>query len=124
MRPRRRARACPRGGRSGRRARRSGAACATRGDITSVNVAVCLPTYNERENLEPLVRRVLEVVPEARVYVIDDASPDGTGEVADRLAAADARVAVLHRPGKAGLGPAYVAGFRRALADGADVVFE
>ena len=89
-----------------------------------MNVAVCLPTYNERDNLEPLVGRVLEVLPEARLYVIDDASPDGTGQVADRLAAADVRIAVLHRPGKAGLGPAYVAGFRRALADGAEIVFE
>src|SRR5262245_63555683 len=62
--------------------------------------------------------------PEDRVLVIDDSSPDGTGELADRLAAAEPRVSVLHRPNKEGLGPAYLAGFRRALADGAEFVLE
>jgi dolichol-phosphate mannosyltransferase len=88
-------------------------------------VTVCLPTYNERENLEPMVHALLErLAPEGGVLVIDDASPDGTGELADRLASEHARVAVLHRTRKEGLGPAYIAGFRRALADGAELVFE
>ncbi len=87
---------------------------------------VCLPTYNERENLEPMVRALAEVLDTSRdrVLVIDDASPDGTGELADRLAAELPWVSVLHRERKDGLGPAYVAGFRRALADGAELVLE
>lgn len=86
---------------------------------------VCLPTYNERENLEPMVRTLLERLgPDDRVLVIDDGSPDGTGELADTLAAAEPRVSVLHRERKEGLGPAYLAGFRRALADGAGLVLE
>jgi dolichol-phosphate mannosyltransferase len=86
---------------------------------------ICLPTYNERENLEPMVRALGQVLPAGgRVLVIDDASPDGTGELADRLASELAYVDVLHRPGKEGLGPAYLAGFRRALADGAELILE
>ena len=86
---------------------------------------VCLPTYNERENLEPMVTALLERLgPDDRVLVIDDSSPDGTGELADRLAAKHDRVEVLHRPAKEGLGPAYLAGFRRALADGAELILE
>jgi dolichol-phosphate mannosyltransferase len=86
---------------------------------------VCLPTYNERENLEPMVRALLERLgPDDRVLVIDDRSPDGTGEVADRLASEHDRVEVLHRPEKDGLGPAYLAGFHRALADGAELILE
>jgi dolichol-phosphate mannosyltransferase len=85
---------------------------------------VILPTYDEALNLEPLVRAVLASLPGARVLVVDDASPDGTGEIADRLAAELPAVAVLHRPGKAGLGRAYVSGFERALADGAGYVIE
>jgi dolichol-phosphate mannosyltransferase len=86
---------------------------------------ICLPTYNERENLEPMVRALLERLgPDDRVLVIDDNSPDGTGDLADRLAAEDPRVAVLRRPAKEGLGPAYLAGFRRALDDGAELVLE
>src|SRR6476646_279309 len=86
---------------------------------------VCLPTYNERENLEPMVRALLERLgPDGRVLVIDDNSPDGTGDLADRLAAEEPRVAVLHRPAKEGLGPAYLAGFHRALDDGAELVLE
>jgi dolichol-phosphate mannosyltransferase len=88
-------------------------------------VTVCLPTYNERENLEPMVEALRKVLPpDGRVLVIDDASPDGTGELADRLASDDERVAVLHRERKEGLGPAYVAGFRRALAEGAELIVE
>jgi dolichol-phosphate mannosyltransferase len=83
---------------------------------------LCLPTYNERENLEKMVR-ALE--PHGvRVLVVDDNSPDGTGEIADRLAAELDFVSVLHRPQKEGLGPAYLAGFRQALADGAAYVLE
>ena len=86
---------------------------------------VCLPTYNERDNLEPMVRALAEVLPEGgRVLVIDDNSPDGTGEIADRLAAELPWLEVLHRPEKQGLGRAYVDGFDHALAEGADLVLE
>jgi dolichol-phosphate mannosyltransferase len=86
---------------------------------------VCLPTYDERENLEPMLRALGEVLgPGDRVLVIDDNSPDGTGELADRLAAELPFVDVLHRPRKEGLGPAYLAGFRRALDAGAELVLE
>jgi dolichol-phosphate mannosyltransferase len=90
-----------------------------------VRATICLPTYNELENLEPMVRALGDVLRDGdRVLVIDDASPDGTGEVADRLAAELPFVGVLHRKAKEGLGPAYIAGFRRALADGAELVLE
>ena len=96
--------------------------------ICAVRLAICLPTYNERDNLEPIARALDDVLSanglDARVLVIDDASPDGTGALAERLAGELDRLAVLHRPVKEGLGPAYLAGFRRALADGADVVME
>ena len=86
---------------------------------------ICLPTYNEVENLEPMVRTLGEVLPEGgRVLVIDDSSPDGTGELAERLAAELPWVSVLHRLRKEGLGRAYIAGFHRALADGAELVLE
>jgi dolichol-phosphate mannosyltransferase len=86
---------------------------------------VCLPTYDERENLEPMLRALAPVLgTDDRVLVIDDASPDGTGELADRLAVELSFVDVLHRDSKEGLGPAYLAGFRRALADGAELVLE
>ena len=91
-----------------------------------MRAVVCLPTYEERENLEPMVRALGDVLDVARdrVLVIDDASPDGTGELADRLAAELDWVRVLHRDAKQGIGPAYVAGFRAALADGAELVLE
>ena len=90
-----------------------------------MRVVVCLPTYNERPNLEPVLRALAGVLPDdAGVLVIDDSSPDGTGELADRLGAELAFVEVLHRPHKQGLGPAYLAGFARALADGAELVLE
>lgn len=86
---------------------------------------VVVPTYNEAETIEPLVRAVRDALPEApNVLVVDDASPDGTGELADRLAAEDESVSVLHRAGKRGLGPAYVAGFRAALQGGAELVVQ
>jgi dolichol-phosphate mannosyltransferase len=87
-----------------------------------VRALVCLPTYNERENLEPMVRALERHGVE--VLVIDDSSPDGTGALADRLADELPHVSVLHRPRKEGLGPAYLAGFRRALAAGAELVLE
>lgn len=78
-------------------------------------VCVVLPTYNERENLEPMSGAIIEALPEARLLIVDDSSPDGTGALADTLAAAEARISVLHRPGKEGLGVAYRDGFRWAL---------
>lgn len=90
----------------------------------AASVLVVTPTYNERENLEPLLSRLHDAVPDAHALVVDDASPDGTGELADKLAAADDRVRVLHRAGKAGLGAAYLAGFAEALRDGYQVVVE
>jgi dolichol-phosphate mannosyltransferase len=80
-----------------------------------VKTVVCLPTYNERENLERMVDALADKG--VSVLVIDDNSPDGTGELADRLAEQNDHVEVLHRPRKDGLGPAYLAGFQRALAD-------
>jgi dolichol-phosphate mannosyltransferase len=87
-----------------------------------MNATVCLPTYNEVENLETMVRALGEQG--VRVLVVDDSSPDGTGALADHLAAELDHVSVLHRERKEGLGPAYLAGFRRALADGAELVLE
>jgi len=87
-------------------------------------VAVIIPTYNERENLEAIVGRVRSSVPDADVLVVDDNSPDGTGELADKLAAVDSHVHVLHRGGKNGLGAAYIAGFGWALSEGYGAVVE
>jgi dolichol-phosphate mannosyltransferase len=90
-----------------------------------VRAVVCLPTYNERENLEAMLRALGKVLgDDGRVLVIDDSSPDGTGDLADRLADELSFVDVLHRPRKEGLGPAYLAGFRHALAVGAELVLE
>jgi dolichol-phosphate mannosyltransferase len=93
-----------------------------------VRVVVCLPTYNERDNLEPMVRTLDDVFRrhdlDARVLVIDDSSPDGTGELADRLTGEFRFLSVLHRPKKEGLGPAYLAGFVWALATDADRIVE
>jgi len=82
-----------------------------------VKILVVIPTYNERENLSRLVPQVLDLDPELDILVVDDASPDGTGELADELGRATGRVHALHRPGKLGLGSAYVEGFRWALAN-------
>jgi dolichol-phosphate mannosyltransferase len=89
-----------------------------------LRVLVVVPTYNERETLPLVLGRLRAAVPAAHVLVADDASPDGTGAVADEWAARDDAVHVLHRPGKAGLGAAYVAGFRWGLARGYDVLVE
>jgi len=84
-----------------------------------------LPTYNEAENIEAFVEAARAKLPgSARVLIVDDSSPDGTGGIADRLAARHENVAVLHRPRKEGLGAAYIAGFRRALGAGAELVLE
>jgi dolichol-phosphate mannosyltransferase len=87
-----------------------------------VKAVVCLPTYNERENLERMLRALADKG--VHVLVIDDNSPDGTGALADELAAELDFVSVVHREQKEGLGPAYLAGFRQALGDGADLVLE
>jgi len=87
-------------------------------------VLVIVPTYQERENVEQIVTAVLEAAPRVDVLVADDNSPDGTGEVADRMAVADSRVHVLHRPGKQGLGAAYLAGFTWGTERGFDVLVE
>jgi dolichol-phosphate mannosyltransferase len=84
-----------------------------------------LPTYNEADNLEALVEAArAKLPPGAQVLIVDDSSPDGTGEIADRLAERHDNVSVLHRPRKEGLGPAYIAGFRQALAGGAGLVVQ
>jgi dolichol-phosphate mannosyltransferase len=85
---------------------------------------VVLPTYDEAGNVEPVTEAIGAAVPGAHVLIVDDNSPDGTGEIADRLAAENADVSVLHREAKEGLGPAYIAGFRVALEAGAEYVAE
>jgi dolichol-phosphate mannosyltransferase len=85
---------------------------------------VCLPTYDERENLAPMVEAILAEVPSLEILVIDDDSPDGTGRLADEIAARDPRVHVLHRAGKEGLGKAYLAGFAWALQRDYGLVLE
>lgn len=91
----------------------------------AAEVWLVLPTYNEADNVEPIVVAALDGLPPSRrVLVVDDRSPDGTGQIADRLAAEYEDVEVLHRAAKEGLGPAYVAGFRRALEGGARVVVQ
>ncbi|MCA9613808.1 MAG: polyprenol monophosphomannose synthase [Sandaracinus sp.] len=87
-------------------------------------VLIVTPTYNERENLAPFLDGVFEVLPEAHALVVDDASPDGTGALAEQIAKVDRRVAVMHRPGKLGLGSAYLDAFRRGISDGYDLIFE
>jgi dolichol-phosphate mannosyltransferase len=90
-----------------------------------MRATVCLPTYNERENLEQMLRALAGVLREGdRVLVIDDNSPDGTGELADQLAAGLGFVEVLHRPDKEGLGPAYLAGFSRLLEGDTELILE
>jgi len=95
-------------------------------DAHTTRAVVCIPTYNERENLEPLVRALATVLDldRDRVLVIDDASPDGTGEIADRLGAELPWLSVLHRERKEGIGVAYLAGFPVALAAGAELVVQ
>lgn len=87
-------------------------------------ILVIVPTYNEAENIEPIVTRIRAAVPEAHVLIADDNSPDGTGDLADKLSANDDNVHVLHRLGKEGLGAAYIAGFHWGLAKGYGVLVE
>jgi dolichol-phosphate mannosyltransferase len=92
--------------------------------VSSARILVIIPTYDEAENLPRIVPRVLEQDPRIDVLVVDDASPDGTGAIADGLAAENERVRVLHRKGKDGLGRAYLAGFKLGLELGYDILFE
>ena len=88
-----------------------------------MQVSVIVPTYNEKENIGSLMTQVLALPTRVHIIVVDDNSPDGTGEIAERLAIEnDGPVSVIHRPGKLGLGTAYIAGFKEALAEGADLV--
>jgi len=97
---------------------------ATAAQQSGKSVQVVIPTYNERENLESIVARLHAVLPDAEVLVVDDASPDGTGQLADSMAAADDRIQVLHRSDKGGLGAAYLAGFAAALRGQAEIIVE
>ena len=85
---------------------------------------IIVPTYNELENIQRLLPELMALDPDIRVLVVDDNSPDGTGRLADKLAAEYERISVLHRPKKLGLGSAYVAGFRYAIQQDVDCVFE
>lgn len=85
---------------------------------------VIIPTFNERDNLPRIVPLILAQDPSLEILIVDDASPDGTGELADEIAAAESRVHVLHRQGKLGLGTAYIAGFKWGLENGFDFLFE
>ena len=87
-----------------------------------MRVAVVLPTYNESENIARLLTQLRTVVPDGRLYVVDDNSPDGTGDIAERCAAELGGIEVIHRPGKQGLGSAYRQGFAHVIAQGADVI--
>jgi dolichol-phosphate mannosyltransferase len=92
-------------------------------NTATADCTVVIPTYNERDNIGPLLQRILEL-PRFRVLVVDDNSPDGTAEIVATMARAEPRVGLLSRPGKLGLGTAYIAGFRRALAEGARYIYE
>ena len=93
-------------------------------DLSGARVLVIIPTYNESDNIESIAARVLASVPHAELLVVDDSSPDGTGKIADSMAAAEPRVKVLHRTTKDGLGAAYIAGFDWGLDAGFDVLVE
>src|SRR6204780_2449564 len=94
------------------------------GDAAAGRVVIVMPTYNERQNLEIMAARVRESVPDADLLIVDDNSPDGTGDLADKLSEVDPHVQVMHRTEKAGLGRAYVAGFTWALENGYDLIVE
>ena len=91
---------------------------------SAYRIVIVMPTYNERQNLESIAGRVRAALPEADLLVVDDNSPDGTGDLADKLAETDPHVQVMHRTDKAGLGKAYIAGFGWALERGYDVIVE
>lgn len=85
---------------------------------------IIIPTYNEKDNIERIIQRVIAVSPDFNVLVVDDNSPDGTGQVVERLGSQDARIKIIHRAGKQGLGTAYIAGFNFALDNNYDLIFE
>ena len=85
---------------------------------------IIIPSYNERENIEKLISEIFTVSPDLNILVVDDNSPDGTGELLDKIAKADLRVKVIHRAGKLGLGTAYIEGFKYAISQGFDYIFE
>jgi dolichol-phosphate mannosyltransferase len=89
-----------------------------------VKAIIAIPTYNERENIVNLVQAIQSAAPATDILIIDDNSPDGTGKIADEMAARDNTIHVMHRPGKLGLGTAYIAGFHYAIERGYDFVFE
>jgi dolichol-phosphate mannosyltransferase len=90
----------------------------------SPSIWIIIPTYNERENIGPITDAVLATVPDAHVLIVDDGSPDGTGELADEISRANPAISILHRPAKQGLGRAYVAAFRDLLTRDADIVVQ
>jgi dolichol-phosphate mannosyltransferase len=92
--------------------------------LVSPSIWIIVPTYNERENVGPITDAILGAVPEAHILIVDDGSPDGTGELADEIAARNPAIAVLHRQAKQGLGRAYVAAFRELIARDADIVVQ
>lgn len=92
--------------------------------MTERRTLIIIPTYNERENLENILAAIHDVVPHVHVLIVDDGSPDGTGDIADRLRRGDERIHVLHREGKLGLGTAYIAGFKYALERDYERIFE
>jgi len=96
----------------------------TEGPTVGRRPLLVLPTYNERENLAPIVKEIRSQLPQATIWIVDDNSPDGTGQIADELAANDSCLEVIHRPGKLGLGTAYIEAFQRALAADFDCVFQ
>jgi len=88
--------------------------------VCILDIRIIVPTYNEKENIRDLVEQILNLEIKAQVIIVDDNSPDGTGQIADELARETSRVSVIHRQGKLGLGTAYIAGFKKGLAEGAD----
>lgn len=89
-----------------------------------MNIFIVVPTFNESANLESLIGQIHRLHPDFHIIVVDDNSPDGTGEIAERLSRTNSLIHVIHRPKKAGLGTAYIAGFKQALTLGADLIFE
>ena len=94
------------------------------GKTHNMKTLIIIPTYNELENLPPLLKDIFSNAPETDILIVDDNSPDGTGKLADQMSAEDTRVHVLHRSGKLGLGTAYIAGFKYAIEHGYDAAFE
>jgi len=89
-----------------------------------VKSLIIIPSYNERENIEKLIKQIFALLPDFNILVVDDNSPDGTGGLLDKIVQGDSRVKVIHRPGKLGLGTAYIEGFKYAIANNYDYVFE